>query len=127
MKLDIQGKTQTITKSKFSYMNNLFSLLNSWQYNPLSKTIGGFRNKTKSHYEKSLEVHDFTPVLRDSGYTNNHIVCNEKGWTTDKQLHSDQKRTEYRIQYNTKKDIHYKGPMISTGKLKKKEKVYKHT
>ena len=37
------------------------------------------------------------------------------------------KRTEYRIQINPKKNIHYKGPIFSTGKLKKKEYNYKHT
>ncbi len=98
-----------------------------WQYNPLSKTIGSFRNKTQNHYEKSLKSHDFTPRIRDSGYSNNHLICDKKGWTPEKTLHSDQKRTEYRIQFNNVKSVHYKGPIISTGKLKKKEKVYKHT
>ena len=49
------------------------------------------------------------------------------GLNADNKLNSDMKRTEYRIQYNTLKPLHYKGSIISDGKLKKKESNYKHT
>lgn len=39
---------------------------------------------------------------------------------------SDMKRTEYRIQLNPKKAIHYKKPMFSTDILKQKERNYGH-
>ncbi len=76
---------------------------------------------------KSFDCHDHTARLRESGYSNNHSTFDKHGWEPEKILHSDQVRTEYRIQFNKKKDVHYKGPIISTGKLKKKERVYKHT
>lgn len=38
----------------------------------------------------------------------------------------DMKRTEYRIQFNPKKECHYKGPLYSLGNLKKREYNYKH-
>ena len=40
---------------------------------------------------------------------------------------SDMRRTEYRIQYNRRKDFHYKQPTFNTGVLKQKERNYKHT
>eukprot|EP00340_Litonotus_pictus_P008280 CAMPEP_0170518192 /NCGR_PEP_ID=MMETSP0209-20121228/3938_1 /TAXON_ID=665100 ORGANISM="Litonotus pictus, Strain P1" /NCGR_SAMPLE_ID=MMETSP0209 /ASSEMBLY_ACC=CAM_ASM_000301 /LENGTH=225 /DNA_ID=CAMNT_0010803659 /DNA_START=114 /DNA_END=791 /DNA_ORIENTATION=- len=99
-----------------------------WQYNPISKAIGGFKLKNNNFTNDTpLTHHDFTPRLRDSGYSNNHLLCDKKGWTPKKVLHSDQKRTEYRIQYNCKKDFGWTAPIPSTGKLKKIEKNYIHT
>lgn len=77
--------------------------------------------------KKTLVNHEFTGKLRESGYSNNHFTCDKNGWTPHETLNGDMKRTEYRIQYNTKKDIHYKGPLYSTGKLRKTEQNYKHT
>lgn len=71
--------------------------------------------------------HDHTSKLRDSGYSNNHLLFDKKEWTPKKVLHSDQQRTEYSIQYNTKKAFGFTAPMASTGKLKKREYNYKHT
>ena len=124
MKYDFLEITQIITKSKIKHK---LIYIFSWQFNPLSKTIGGFRNKSNACIDRNLNNHDFTGRLRDSGYSNNHLTCDKRGWTPEKVLNSDQKRTEYRLQYNVKKEIHYKGPIISTGKLKKKEKVYRFT
>jgi hypothetical protein len=77
--------------------------------------------------KRELIHHDFTNKLKDSGYVVNHSSFDRTGWVPDKHLHGDLKRTEYRIQYNVHKDIHYKGPFFASGKLKKKEQVYKHT
>lgn len=101
--------------------------VNNWQYNPISKNIGGFKLKDELLNEVPLKNHTFTSRLRDSGYSNNHLLCDKKGWTPKKILHSDQKRTEYSIQYNVKKDFGWKEPLASTGKLKKIEKNYRHT
>lgn len=99
----------------------------SWQYNPISKAVGGFKLKNSGiNKDIPLTNHDFTSNLRDSGYSNNHLLCDKKGWSPEKVLNSDMTRTEYRIQYNTKKDFGWKKPIPSTGKLQKKEKVYKH-
>lgn len=99
-----------------------------WQYHPLSKTHGNFWKKNApTNFQSPLKNHEFTSKLKDSGYSTNHTTCDKKGWVPIGSLHGDMVRTEYRIQYNVKKDFHYKGPMISTGKLKKKESNYKHT
>ncbi len=73
-----------------------------------------------------MEYHDFTQKLKESGYSNNNAECDKYGWLAHPVLHSDMKRTEYRIQFN-KKPIHYQGPLYSTGKMKVKERNYKHT
>jgi hypothetical protein len=119
---DLNGKIINHTKSKLFFNFR-------WQYNPLSKTHGNFWNKKAySHsLQKSLVNHDFTNKLKNSGYSENHSTFDKTGWVPHESLNGDMKRTEYRIQYNTKKEIHYKGPLFSTGKLRKKEQNYKHT
>jgi len=37
------------------------------------------------------------------------------------------KRTEYRIQFNPKKETHYKGPIYTNGALKMRETNYIHS
>jgi hypothetical protein len=94
----------------------------------MSKTHGAFFKKNPNlDFKKSLFNHNHTEKLKDSGFTVNHNTFDRTGWTPHSSLDSDMKRTEYRIQYNNKKDIHYKGPLFSTGMLKKKEANYKHT
>lgn len=41
-------------------------------------------------------------------------------------FNSDMTRTEYRIQYNREKPIHYKNNRFSTGHLPKKETTYRY-
>lgn len=91
----------------------------------MSRSHGSFVKKLFNNTPQSFRDHESTEKLRNSGYTSNNVL-KEKGWTTDRSLQSDMVRTEYRIQFNTKKDVHYKGPMFNTGYLNKKEKVYKH-
>lgn len=55
------------------------------------------------------------------------MLCDRQGWEPEKVLDSDMKRTEYKIQYNPKKEFCYKWSIPSTGALKKKENNYKHT
>jgi hypothetical protein len=93
----------------------------------LSKTIGNFSKPGFKVANKTLEFHEFTDKLRDSGYSNNvNATFDKKGFLPHPALNSDMVRTEYRIQYR-KKDVHFKGPMYSTGKLKRKECNYTHT
>jgi len=100
----------------------------SWQYNPLSRSNGSFwRKNPELSMKKTLSHHDFTGNLKESGYTNNHYTYDRTGWTPHQNLNGDQKRTEYRIQFNPVKEIHYKGPLYSTGKLRIKEQNYKHS
>jgi hypothetical protein len=98
-----------------------------WKWNPMSKTVGNFSKAGFNISNKTLDFHDFTAKLRESGYSNNvNQTFDKKGFLPHPVLHSDMTRTEYRIQFR-KKDVHYKGPLYSTGKLKTRELNYKHT
>jgi len=35
-----------------------------------------------------------------SGYQQNYMLWDQTGWQTEKNLHTDQKRTMYRMKYN---------------------------
>ena len=97
----------------------------------MSRTIGAFWNsKKKEFYEtlqSSLKNHDYTPALRDSGFSENLYPSKLNSAWLHPCFDSDMKRTEYRIQYNKAKDFHYTKPSFNTGILKQKEKNYKHT
>jgi hypothetical protein len=93
----------------------------------MSKTVGGHTKPGFSIANKTLDCHEFTAKLRESGYSNNvNATFDKKGFLPHPVLHGDMTRTEYRIQYR-KKDVHYKGPLYSTGQLKRKEMNYTHT
>ena len=77
--------------------------------------------------QSSLSNHDYTPELRDSGFSENLFPTKLSSALLNKCFDSDMKRTEYRIQYNRNKDFHYKMPSFNTGVLKMKETNYKHT
>jgi hypothetical protein len=74
-----------------------------------------------------MNSHDYTNKLKESGYTDNYYTYDRTGWVPHQSLHGDMIRSEYRIQFNQKKPIHYKGPLFSTGKLRIKEQNYKHS
>jgi hypothetical protein len=94
----------------------------------VSITNGNFKQlETSRNLKKSLENHAFTSKLKDYGYDANHNTFDRTGWEPHKSLHSDMTRTEYGIQFNKKKDIHFKEPLYSTGQLKKRQLNYKHT
>ena len=77
--------------------------------------------------QSSLVNHPYTSELRDSGYSNNLYPSKMSSAWLDKCYGSDMKRTEYRLQYNTRKAIQYTGPTFNTGFLKQKEHNYKYT
>ena len=93
----------------------------------MGKTIGIFDTKNFMENQQSLNPHEYTTKLRESGFTNNICSNDKTGWIPDPVLHSDMERSEYRININPIKGVHYNGPIFSTGKYKKKEVVYKHT
>ncbi|MCQ2820749.1 MAG: hypothetical protein MJ252_26105 [archaeon] len=76
--------------------------------------------------QSSLGNHDYTPYLRDSGFSENLFPSKLNSAWLHPCFNSDMTRTEYRIQYNRPKDIHYPGPKFNTGHLKKKETTYKY-
>lgn len=77
--------------------------------------------------QSSLVNHPYTSDLRDSGYSNNLVPSKMSSAWLNKCYESDMKRTEYRLQYNTRKAIQYTGPTFNTGFLKQKEHNYKYT
>jgi hypothetical protein len=77
--------------------------------------------------KKSLVNHEFTMKIKDSGYDCNHNTFDKTGWKPHISLNGDMTRTEYGIQFNLKKEIHFKEPLYSTGQLKKRQLNYKHT
>lgn len=97
----------------------------------MSRTIGNFWNKKAKKMDVTLQSslgnHGYTPKLRDSGFSENLFPTKLNSAWLNPCFNSDMKRTEYRIQYNKKKDFHYKMPTFSTGILKQKERNYKHT
>lgn len=92
----------------------------------MSRSIGIHDSKGFQSMQKTTENHEFTMKLKESGYTNNIATYDKTGWVPHPTLHSDMSRTEYRININPYKALHYKGPLYSTGAMKKKETVYKH-
>lgn len=102
-----------------------------WKYNPISRSIGSFWNpKMKRFHESfqsSLSNHECTSSLRESGFSSNLYPTSLNSAWLHPAFNSDQVRTEYRIQYSTKKDFHFTEPTYSSGTLRKKEKNYKHT
>lgn len=93
----------------------------------MSKTIGSFKEKDFISVQQSTQNHEFTMKLKESGYTNNISTYDKTGWVPHKNLHSDMIRTEYRINFNRPKPLHYKGPLYSTGAFKKKEINHRDT
>ena len=93
----------------------------------MSKTIGAFKDSNFVSVKESTATHEFTTKLKEDGYTNNIATYDKTGWVPDKVLHSDMVRTEYRLNFNQPKPLHYKGPMYSLGTFKKKEIVHKNT
>lgn len=109
-------------------INNFSINLIRWQFNQVSKNYGSFwKNKADADLKKSLENHEFTSKIKDSGYDTNHNTFDRTGWVPHPSLQSDMVRTEYGINYNRKKEIPYKGPLFCSGQKKKRELNYKHT
>jgi len=59
-----------------------------------------------------------------SGYIQNSLLFDGTGWRTHKCLHSDLKRTEYRMKFNPEKPFHKLITPVSPPKLKERTKVY---
>lgn len=59
-----------------------------------------------------------------SGFQANAQLFDETSWKTEKNLHTDIIRTEYRNKYNQDKPFHKTLLLNSNGRLKKREKIY---
>jgi hypothetical protein len=57
-----------------------------------------------------------------SGFQNNAQLFDETTWKTERNLHTDIKRTEYRMRYNVEKPFHKPSLINSHGRLQAKER-----
>lgn len=62
--------------------------------------------------------------VRASGYIGNSTLFDGTGWETEKNLHTDMYRTEYRNRFNPSKKFHKDTLRVSTGRLPRKPLVY---
>ena len=59
-----------------------------------------------------------------SGYIGNTTLFDGTGWTTEKNLHTDMMRTEYRMRMNQDKPFHKNSIRVNAGRLPRKPIVY---
>ena len=59
-----------------------------------------------------------------SGYIGNSTLFDGTGWVTEKNMHTDMYRTEYRNRFNQEKPFHKTALRVSTGRLPRRPLVY---
>lgn len=59
-----------------------------------------------------------------SGYTMNSTLWDATSWATEKNLHTDQERTQYRKQFNQPKPFHNRTTKYSCGRMPKLQGTY---
>lgn len=59
-----------------------------------------------------------------SGYIGNSTLFDGTGWETEKNLHTDMFRTEYRNRFNQSKPFHKSSIRLNAGRLPRKPLVY---
>lgn len=72
---------------------------------------------------------DNSPTLeaskaKASGYIGNSTLFDGTGWETEKNLHTDMFRTEYRNRFNQDKPFHKNALRVNAGRLPRKPIVY---
>jgi hypothetical protein len=63
-------------------------------------------------------------VTNSSGFTTNSLLFDGTSWKTEKNMHTDTIRTEYRNRFNKAKGFHKNDLKASTGRMIKKMMVY---
>eukprot|EP00826_Nyctotherus_ovalis_P049930 TRINITY_DN6070_c0_g1_i23.p1 TRINITY_DN6070_c0_g1~~TRINITY_DN6070_c0_g1_i23.p1 ORF type:complete len:170 (-),score=33.16 TRINITY_DN6070_c0_g1_i23:184-693(-) len=61
-----------------------------------------------------------------SGYVQNNMLFDGKGWLPERNMHSDMTKTEYRVRYNTRKSLQKMATPTTAGKLSKRYATYDH-
>ena len=59
-----------------------------------------------------------------SGYYNCYQLWDGTSWATEKNLHTDQARTAYRMNYNQPKPFHKESYVNTHGRMKQKPKIF---
>ena len=98
------------------------------------KTYLDPKQRTKPNAYQRLTVADceFDNTLKEanrrstiaSGFQANAQLFDETSWKTEKNVHTDIIRTEYRNRYNQPKPFHKSLLLNSHGRMKKKEQIY---
>lgn len=65
-----------------------------------------------------------TDKVKASGYIGNSTLFDGTGWVTEKNMHTDMMRTEYRNRFNQDKPFHKSCIRINAGRLPRKPLVY---
>lgn len=68
--------------------------------------------------------HPNSEKVKASGYIGNTTLFDGTGWVTEKNLHTDMFRTEYRNRFNQDKPFHKKSTRVNAGRLPRKPLVY---
>ena len=85
--------------------------------------------RTRDHtiqFENSakLQLKNFCSSKLATGYGSNRQEWDSTYWKTEKNLHTDQTRTIYRVSYNSPKPFHKARLTVTDGILKRREQVW---
>ena len=91
------------------------------------------RNIAKPNWRQRKSTSDFDPdrsniapshKSKASGFIGNSTLFDGTGWETEKNLHTDMFRTEYRNRFNQSKPFHKNAIRVNAGRLPRKPLVY---
>jgi hypothetical protein len=88
--------------------------LNKGNWRTREPTFGSFDQDSKTADKKDR-------FYNSSGFSQNSMICDGKLFVTEKNMHTDIVRTQYRNQFNTEKNFHKTELRFNIGKLKKRE------
>lgn len=77
----------------------------------------------KLEFDNTLKQ-GYRPSSKASGFQANAQLFDETSWATEKNVHTDQYRTEYRNRFNQPKPFHKRALVESNGRLRQKGLVY---
>ena len=96
-------------------------------HNPSSIPRNNWRERNLSVNFDNSEVLKIAPLQSDklaSGYSANRQLWDGTSWRTEKNTHTDQVRSFYRMKMNQPKPFHKAELRNSDGRLKLRQKVY---
>ena len=93
---------------------------NSARFHPISKFIGSFWNSKKKvqDFQTQYQNLPYTTDLRQSGYSIN-LLAKAPAGNIVPGLGGNMTSTEYRVNFNKRRDFQYRGPTFNSGILKK--------
>jgi hypothetical protein len=94
---------------------------------PDPKTIPRPNWRTRQNSQDFAPDNSANPTshkAKASGYIGNSTLFDGTGWVTEKNLHTDMFRTEYRNRFNQDKPFHKNAVRVNAGRLPRKPLVY---